>query len=121
MTKALLIPVEGPIESVELDGSLAQVQDLVGGGHIEAVPLPDFIKDADVATAYINDEGKFRDDLKPNMRATDFMVPGVGLFWGDYIAGPFLLVGFDPSTGDHTDDLPKAVVERVRLIEREAA
>ena len=118
MTKALLIPVEGPVQDIELDGSLAQLQTIVGG-HIEAVPLPDFITGARQATAYIHDEGKF--ECEPNMRATDFMVPGVGLWPSDYIAGPFLLVGFDIRTGEHTENLPEAVVARARLIEAEAS
>lgn len=119
MHSALLIPVEGPLQHVELDGTLAQLQKLVGG-HIEAVPLPGFIRDSDHATAYINEDGKYLDECKPNMRATDFMVPGVGLFPGDYIAGAFLLCGFDPSAGEHID-LPNAVARRARLIESEAA
>ena len=61
-----------------------------------------------------------RTALRPNMRATDFMVPGVGLFPGDYIAGPFLLCGFDVNTGEH-GELPAEVIERARLIESEAA
>ena len=116
---ALLIPVDGPLEQVELDGTLAQLQKLVGG-HIEAVPLPGFIPSSDHATAYVNEEGKFLESCPPNMRATDFMVPGVGLFPGDYISGPFLLCGFDPTTGEHTE-LPADVVDLARLIESEAA
>jgi hypothetical protein len=58
-------------------------------------------------------------DLEPNMRATDFLVPGVGLFPGDYVAGPLLLVGFDPASGEH-EDVPEGVEKRLRLIEREA-
>jgi hypothetical protein len=54
------------------------------------------------------------------MRATDVMVPGAGLFWGDYIAGPLLLCGFDARTGEHVD-LSEPVIARARLIEREAA
>lgn len=121
MTKAILIPVDGPIENVELDGSIQQLQTLVGGGNIEALSLPSFIPDADASTAYINEEGKYRPDLEANPRATDFMLPGVGLWANDYIAGPFLLVGFDPNSGEHTDELPQAVVNRARLIELEAA
>jgi hypothetical protein len=118
---ALVIPVEGPLVEVELDpgegaSTLAQLQGLVGG-MIEALPLPGFIRGAAAATAYIDEEGKFTQE--PNMRATDFMVPGVGLFWGDYIAGPMVLCGFDPSTGRHAE-LPRAVIDRARLIEREA-
>lgn len=120
--KALLIPVEGPIEEVELtpndDGSsLAQLQALVGG-YIQALPMPDFI--GDDVTAYINEEGKFSGDTRPNMRATDFMVPGVGLMMGDYIAGPFVLCGFDAERGENTD-IPARAVRRARVIEREAA
>lgn len=116
---ALLIPVEGPLEEVELseDSLLEQLQGLVGGGDIEALPLPGFVGHAGAATAYINEEGKI--ELEINRRATDFMVPGVGLFWGDYIAGPFVLCGFDPEAGTHRE-LPEPVIARARLIEREA-
>jgi len=124
--KALLIPVTGPLVEVDLDGTLGQLQALVGG-NIEAVPLPEFIGGSERATAYVNEEGKFlpRDvdgepgPGAPNMRATDFMVPGVGLFPNDYIAGAFLLCGFDAGTGEHAD-LPDPVLRRARLIEREA-
>ena len=116
--RALLIPVEGPLEEVELDGTLAQLQAIVGG-MIQALPLPGFIAGADEATAYVNDEGKFLEACQPNLRATDFMVPGVGLLWGDYIAGPFLLCGFDPRNGEHAE-LPDPVERRARLIEWEA-
>jgi len=117
---ALLIPVEGPVEEHILDGTLEQLQDLVGG-HIEAVPVPRAFDPTGHSTAYVNEEGKFRDDCKPNMRATDFMVPGVGLHMRDYIAGPFLLCGFSIRTGAHDVPLPRSVVDRVRLIEMEAA
>jgi len=119
--KALVIPESGPLFEVELataNGQLKQLQDLVHG-DIEAVPLPDFILGAYQATAYVNAEGKYSGDCKPNMRATDFFVPGIGLFMGDYVAGPLVLCGFDDSTGDHAE-LPAPVVARARLIEREA-
>lgn len=116
--QALLIPVEGPLIEIDtLDGGLSQLQGLVNG-NIEAVPVPGFIRDSYHTTAYVNDEGKFTE--QPNMRATDFMVPGVGLFAGDYVAGPFVLAGFDPNTGEHAE-LPNAAIRRARLIEREAA
>jgi hypothetical protein len=117
---ALLIPVEGPVVEVELDGTLEQLQALVGGGCIQAVPIPEFADRTGQSTGYVNDEGKFRADLEPNMRATDFMVPGVGLLYGDYVAGPFLLCGFDPETGDQAE-LPPTVRARARHIEAEAA
>lgn len=115
---AIVIPVEGPIREIELDGTLEQLQSAVGG-LIQALPLPQFADPDDRATAYVNEEGKLT-GWEPNMRATDFMVPGVGLFFGDYIAGPMVLCGFDPRRGEHAE-LPKAVVNRARLIEREAA
>jgi hypothetical protein len=116
--RVLIIPVEGPIEDRQIDGQLDDLQALVGG-YIEAVALPDFITGADQATAYVNEEGKL-DGLAPNFRATDFMVPGVGLMWGDYIAGPMVLAGFDPETGEHTADIPPAVVRRAHQIAQEA-
>lgn len=114
--KALLIPVEGPVKEFEIEDGLEALQEAVEG-NIEAIPLPDFVDPDGGATAYINEDGKFTKE--PNMRATDFMVPGVGLFPGDYIAGPFLLMGFDPETGENCD-VPDKVVRRARLIESEA-
>jgi hypothetical protein len=102
--KALVIRSEGPIEEIELvggDSQLKQLQELVGG-YIEAVPLPEF----DPA-------------CKPNMRATDFFVPGIGLMYGDHIAGTLVLCGFDAETGEHAE-LPQPVIDRARLIETEA-
>lgn len=117
---ALVIPVEGPLFEAELVGEshLGTLQALVGGS-IEAVPLPDFIVGGAKATAYVNEEGKYTPGCRPNMRATDFLVPGVGLFMGDFISGPLVLCGFDPDTGEHAE-LPGAVVARAQLIAREA-
>jgi hypothetical protein len=82
------------------------------------VPLPDFIDKTGMSTAYVNEEGKLT-ELPINWRATDFMVPGYGLFPGDYIAGPFLVCGFNPMSGTHRK-LPQTVIDRVRLIEQES-
>ncbi len=121
--RALVIPVTGPLEEIALvggeDGGLEQMQRLVGG-YVEALALPSFIPGNEQAAAYINGEGKFLDACDPNRRATDFLVPGVGLFFGDYIAGPLVLCGFDPASGEHAG-LPAGVAERAYLIEREAA
>ena len=116
--KALLIPAEGPVETIELDGTLEQLQKLVGG-FVQALPLPTFIEGSERATAYVNEEGKFDPACQPNMRATDFLVLGVGLFFGDYVAGPMLVCGFNPATGEHVE-LPSSVERRIRLVEREA-
>lgn len=113
---ALVIPVEGPVQSVDLDGTLDQLQQLVGG-RIEALPVPEAFTSGPAATAYVNEEGKW--ESPPNMRATDFLVPGVGLWPNDYIAGPMVVCGFDPKAGENRT-VPPAVERRVRLIEKEA-
>jgi hypothetical protein len=119
---ALVIPVDGPVYEIEVGapnaGDLETLQAAVGG-YIEALPVPEFVPGADRATCYVNEEGKFDPDCRPNMRATDFMVPGIGLMPGDWIAGPLVVAGFDPRRGEHAE-LPPAVVARIRLIEREA-
>lgn len=125
--KALVIPVAGPVYEVEVGlpgaGDLRTLQEAVGG-TIEALPLPRFLDPAGRATAYVHDEGKWAcvnedGSVAVNYRATDFMVPGVGLSFGDFIAGPFVLCGFNPADGEH-DELPQAVIDRARLIESEA-
>lgn len=127
MFEAIVIPVTGDYYAIEVGrsggGDLDVLQEAVGG-LIQAVPLPGFIKDADKATVYVNEDGKFTlvdEDGRPiiNKRATDFMVPGVGLFFGDFIAGPMVLCGFNPRTGAHAE-LPKSVHDRALLIAREA-
>jgi hypothetical protein len=125
--QCIIIP-DDPSKPVEWDVELPQFQTLealqeIVHGNIEAVPMTPAISDPharSASTGYVNEEGKYHPDCKPNMRATDFMVPGVGLFMGDHVAGPMVIVGFNPSDGNHTAEVPKAVVERVRLIESEA-
>lgn len=133
--KCIVIP-DDPAKPIvydhELDttDTLGSLQAIVGG-FIEAVPIPALKLPAEVggsihegaanrATAYINEEGKYDPKCQPNMRATDFFVPGVGIFPRDFIAGPLLLIGFDPETGEHDEQLPDDVVARVRLIDSEA-
>ena len=120
--KALVIPVDGPLFEVDLadEGSnLAALQGMVGG-DIEAVPIPGFIAGADYATSYVNEEGSYLEDCRPNMRATDFFVPGLGIHYGTVIRGALVLCGFDYHTGTHKD-LPASVAARARLIERESS
>lgn len=130
MTKAIIIPPAGPIQYLdEFDDSLDALQGVVKGS-IEAVPIP-WQFGGEKATAYVNEEGKYvgswedsegdtHEGMTPNLRATNFMVPGYGLFFGDYIAGPFLILGFDPYTGEHTDSLDERIVQRVKTIANEA-
>jgi hypothetical protein len=122
--QCIIIP-DDPSKPIEWDVELPQFQTLealqeIVHGNIEAVPLPPFLDGHTRSTGYVNEEGKYHRDCQPNMRATDFFVPGVGLFVGDHIAGPLVIVGFDPNTGDHTAEVPQTVVDRVRLIESEA-
>lgn len=119
--KALVIPADdAPVRELDLPSSDSQslraLQDAVGG-YIEALPLPAFIGADREARMIVNDEGKFTQSI--NRRATDFMVPGVGLLFGDYIAGDCVLVGGDARGG--LTDVPAVVNARVRLIEQEAA
>lgn len=118
--KAIVIPQEGPFRWTDIPdtGALPVLQELVGG-YIEAVPIPDFVDRTGRSTAYINEEGKFHPDCKPNMAATDFLVPGIGLMPGDFIAGNLILVGFNPDTGDHAP-LPPKVHDRANLIASES-
>jgi hypothetical protein len=124
MARGLVIPAN-PLEPVreldipeDLDG-LGLLQRTVGG-HIEAIGLPSHVDPDGKATCYINEEGKYMDSCPPNMRATDLFVPGVGLFWGDYIAGDAIIVGFNARTGENVD-VPVNVEEKIRKIESEAA
>ena len=62
----------------------------------------------DPITGYINEEGKYLcidedGNVEVNQRATKLMLPGTGLHDGDFIAGPFVIAGFDPNTGEHID------------------
>lgn len=115
--KGYLIPVEGPCREVEVD-DLSSLQSLVGG-WIEAVSIPQFIDGWETGTAYINEEGKLN-QLAFNGRATDFIVPGIGIMFGDYIAGDMVLCGVDYLTGESVD-VPDGLVQRARLIEDEAS
>lgn len=125
--KMLIIPADKskPLQTQELQvdvgdrSELQQLQDLVGG-WIESIPeRPQLTEGVSGWTGYVNEEGKYLHGCVPNLRATDFMVPGVGLFPGDYIAGEFVLIGFDYTTGEH-QDVPDAVVRRAELIAEEA-
>jgi len=104
---ALVIPVdpEEPIHRVEVVGdTLTRLQELVSDpdgpkGYIEAVPYPPG-PDADALTTYVNEEGKLN-GMPRNERATALMKPG--LFPNDWIAGPLVICGFNPETGESTD------------------
>lgn len=102
MLSAVVVPVDGPIQTLDVPDSnaLSVLQGAVGG-NIEALP---FLRD-DV-TCYINEDGKYvcRDEddrIAVNRRAT-LLLKSL-LFPGDFIAGPLVIVGFNPSTGEHTE------------------
>lgn len=97
--KALLIPTVGPLTEVHQDG-LVDLQGLLHG-PVEGLPLDGR---HDVA-AYVNEQGLL-DGLADNPRATQLL--------GIRIAGPAVLCGFDPATGEQTpipDDLAETVLE----------
>jgi hypothetical protein len=96
--KALLIPTTGPVKEVQQHG-LRDLQALLHG-PIEGLPV-DGRHDVDV---YVNEQGLL-DGLADNPRATRLL--------GIRIAGPAVLCGFDPATGQQTpipDDLAATVL-----------
>ncbi len=97
--KARLIPTTGPVKEVQQHG-LRDLQALLDG-HIEGLPI-DGRHDA---AAYVNEQGLL-DALADNPRATQLL--------GIPIAGPAVLCGFDPATGQQTpipDDLAETVLK----------
>ena len=105
--RAVVVPVEGPVVPLDIPdkNALGVLQSAVEG-MIEALPFP--YREGDKAAVYVNEEGKFScldDDgnVEVNRRATALMKPGIGLFLGDFIAGPMVIAGFDPRTGEHID------------------
>ena len=122
-TRAIVIPPEGPFREIELEKRegmhLHHLQELVGG-YIEALPIPVAFDRTGRGTCYVNEEGKYSEACAPNYRATDFLVPGVGLIVGDYVAGTMVLIGFDPETGEHLPEPPEDIVRRAQLIADES-
>lgn len=108
--RAYLIPVEGKIQTLDVEDTLETWQRLVDG-YIEALAIPD----DGALTAYINEEGKFTQPI--NRVATDYMLPR--LYPNDYIAGPMVIVGFDARTGEHRD-APVTLPSRLHLVLDEA-
>lgn len=115
---AVVVPAvtSEPIRVVDLrregGSTLAHLQELVGG-WIESVPVHG--REDDLAL-YINEEGKFTcvdEEGRPmvNRRLTEWLVDGnealrftgENLYPGDFIAGPGVLVGFDPEDGENRD------------------
>jgi hypothetical protein len=95
--KALLIPALGPVEEVQQDG-VRDLQALLDGA-VEGLP----VNGRHDAAAYVNEHGLL-DGLTHNPRASRLL--------GVPIAGPAVLCGFDPATGEQTpipDDLADAV------------
>ena len=122
--KGLVIPVDldRPVREFDLaelaeehGTRLKALQHLVGG-FIEPVPLAGH----DDTTTYVNEEGKFEAEMNP--RATLLMTRVVPtLFQGDFIAGPLVLIGFNPARGDDLDtgghqDLSDEVQQLVRAL-----
>jgi hypothetical protein len=85
--KALLIPTAGPVAEVQQHG-LRDLQALLHG-PIGGLPVDGRHDDA----AYVNERGLL-DGLAVNPRATRLL--------GIRIAGPAVLCGFDPATGQQT-------------------
>lgn len=110
----LLIPVTGPIQNVNLTGSLAQANRLVGG-MAWSRPLPKLPGFEFTEMLYL-DAGELI-GLPVNHRAMTLLTSSLTV--GAIVVGPVVVAAFDPVTGGRAP-LPLAVHGRVRLIEREA-
>lgn len=123
--KALVIPQDKtePVREVDVPtgegaDTLSTLQGLVGG-LIQALPFPDGLTgDAlDDATAYVNEEGKYDPECTMNTRATDVMLPILGL--RDVVMGNLVVCGFDAAEGENRD-VPDKAVAWVMRVTREA-
>lgn len=123
--KALVVPQdkEQPVRYVDVpdgdsEASLSTLQGLVGG-LIQALPFPDALTGHanDAATAYVNEEGKYDPECTMNTRATDVMLPILGL--RDVVMGNLVVCGFDAAEGENRD-VPDKAVAWVMRVTREA-
>ena len=83
------------VELPDGDSQLESLQELVGG-YIEAIGLWPNV------TAYLNEEGKLI-DLPVNHTASRLALACEAIAPMDYIAGPLVVIGFDPNTGENQD------------------
>jgi hypothetical protein len=102
--RAIVVPVKGPIEVVEIEKNSDDIREVVGG-WIEMVQLIDWPHS--VVHAYINEDGKFK-KLPHNIRATQM----ASLFPGDFIAGNMIILG---TKGPEETDVPDHVLEDLGL------
>lgn len=116
--KAVLFPNKETdlVEELELPDSpsdqLESIRRLTGGGKLHMYAIPKQLVGGKNTVAYVNADGRYTYRGTVNYRATLFMSPGLGLVSGDYIAGPMVVIGYDPRTAKHVD-APKSVVERI--------
>lgn len=93
--------------------SLTGLQAAVGG-YVECFDVAHPMTGA-IATLWFNDAGKMNQYDRNDMAEVVATCGGwAGLSWGDWIAGPVIVTGFDPEEGD-TIALPE---EWATLIER---
>lgn len=103
MTTLVLIPVDDPVEVLEVEPSLAGLQHLVGG-FIECVALDDELH------GYCNEEGKL-DGLRINVRATRLVETyRPGFMAHDVIVGDFIVLGMT-ADGAEADVSTKGLVD----------
>lgn len=114
--KAMLMPVDGKPELVDLDDSsqLAELQKFVGG-YIEALT---FRVQGREAVGWLNEEGKIQEPPLPyNQRATILARTYEAIMDGDYVAGPLIVTGFNPNNGEN-EDVPAWMIEHVEALGR---
>lgn len=116
--KAIVIPVGAMPRTIEIDGSLKSMQEVVGGN----IEMCSWVFD-DKPAVYVNEEGKFA--CEPNRAVYATKADEGCIKWdgskvkeGDLfeiLFGDVLCIGYDPETGedrDVTDEEIKRVRER---------
>ena len=107
MPRSYIIPVDGPVEVRDLNGY--QDYNETVGGYIEGLASP--FTDHPKVVVYINEEGKIH-GLPHNELATRAMLNSKLIQPTDYIAGPAIVVGFNPNTGE---DLDAPIIEALEM------
>lgn len=92
--KAILIKTDGVTKVIEIKGTLAELQEAVGG-YIEAIRLKDHV-------AYINEEGKLQ-GLPSNAMGTLVAWQHGGISLRDQIVGDMIILGPTDENGKDTD------------------
>lgn len=119
--KVIVIPANftAPVIVADIPNELRPLQELVDG-QIETCQVGPKAEVKGPLAVFFNDEGKIMDEPLPhNERATLFLADA-GLRPDDWIAGDFVITGFDLDWGDSIDS-PLSVDDVVGIVRAQAA